>query len=199
MSVFAAFLYFKLAVTPVIRSIAGDAVRVKAVIAINDAVEKAVSDTPSYVDMVSVTYDSDNNVSSIRVRSSVVNSIVRKTTSLALSGLADMGEAGVSIPVGSLSGIMFLSGKGPAVEVKAIPVGTIDAQVRSEFTEAGINQTFHRIYIRLDARINLILPGANEVLYAAADVPILDNVIVGKVPQTYLNSTSTQDMMDLIP
>ena len=83
--------------------------------------------------------------------------------------------------------------------MRVVPVGSVTAKLCSEFKEAGINQTNHRIYLRIGAKISAILPGANNVINTETDVVILESVIIGKIPDTYLNSTSTEDMMDLIP
>lgn len=94
---------------------------------------------------------------------------------------------------------MSLAGKGPDINLKVVPVGSVTAQLCSEFKAAGINQTNHRIYLKLSANVSIIVPGSNNVVNTVTEVMIIDSIIVGKIPDTYLNSTSTQDMMDLIP
>ncbi len=193
------FLYLRLAVTPIIKTIAEDEIRALTVTTMSNSVTDVLNDTPTYLDMVAITYDNDNSISSIKIKSSVINEIVQKITVASQTNLSKVGQQGISIPLGSLSGIMFFSGKGPEVNVQVIPVGAVSAQLCSEFTEVGINQTNHRIYLKLSAKVNIILPGANNTVDVITDVPVIDSIIVGKVPQTYLNATNTQDMMDLVP
>ena len=114
------------------------------------------------------------------------------------NGLSDMISSGVNIPVGSVSGITFLSGKGPNLNVAVIPVGAVDARLRSEFSEIGINQTIHKIYLSLDSTIKIIIPGAGNTIKSSSEVLLVESVIIGKVPDTYLNATTMEDMMDLI-
>lgn len=191
--------YYMLAVLPVLRTVAEDEIRSLTVRSLNEAVAAAICDTPGYADIETVTYDGENKITGIRIKASVVNEIIRRATLNTQERLDSLGVHGVGVPLGSLSGITFFAGLGPKVEIRAIPVGTITSRLFSEFTEAGINQTNHRLYLRLYAKVNAILPGMNNVICAEADVPIIETVIIGKVPDTYLHATDTQDMMDLIP
>lgn len=192
-------LYLRLAVAPVLKTVSEDQIRALAVTAVNEAVSEVMEQSPSYTDMVIVGYDNENCINSIRINSTAVNSIVQKSTIESQNRITELGAQGIDVPVGSLSGIMLFSGKGPDLNLRVVPVGSVTAKLCSEFKEAGINQTNHRIYLRIGAKISAILPGANNVINTETDVVILESVIIGKIPDTYLNSTSTEDMMDLIP
>ena len=192
-------LYLRLAVAPVLKTVSEDQIRALAVTAVNEAVSEVMEQSPSYTDMVIIGYDNENCINSIRINSTTVNSIVQKSTIESQNRITELGSHGIDVPVGSLSGIMLFSGKGPDLNLRVVPVGSVTAKLCSEFKEAGINQTNHRIYLRIGAKISAILPGANNVINTETDVVILESVIIGKIPDTYLNSTSTEDMMDLIP
>ena len=184
---------------PVLKTVSEDQIRALAVTAVNEAVSEVMEQSPSYTDMVIIGYDNENCINSIRINSTAVNSIVQKSTIESQNRITELGSHGIDVPVGSLSGIMLFSGKGPDLNLRVVPVGSVTAKLCSEFKEAGINQTNHRIYLRIGAKISAILPGANNVINTETDVVILESVIIGKIPDTYLNSTSTEDMMDLIP
>ena len=192
-------LYLRLAVAPVLKTVSEDQIRALAVTAVNEAVSEVMEQSPSYTDMVIIGYDNENCINSIRINSTAVNSIVQKSTIESQNRITELGSHGIDVPVGSLSGIMLFSGKGPDLNLRVVPVGSVTAKLCSEFKEAGINQTNHRIYLRIGAKISAILPGANNVINTETDVVILESVIIGKIPDTYLNSTSTEDMKDLIP
>lgn len=195
----AVFIYSRTVVIPVIKTLTENKIKAMAVTTVNKSVMSVLDETPAYVDMVSISYDNENNINGIRLKSAVANTVMQKATLATQNDLSALGQVGVSLPVGSLTGIMFLSGKGYDVNIKVMPVGTVTAKFCSEFTEAGINQTNHRIFLRINAKVSIILPGANNVVETVTDVLLLESVIVGKIPQTYLHATDTQDMMDLIP
>ena len=103
------------------------------------------------------------------------------------------------IPLGTITGISFLSGKGPAIHVSYTPAGSVQSQFSSEFTSSGINQTLYRVNIKLTASIQLVMPGIYELIRVSTEAAIAENIIAGEVPQVYTNVASEEDMLNLIP
>ena len=52
---------------------------------------------------------------------------------------------------------------------------------------AGINQTKHQINLRVTVDMEILIPWGTQSTEVSTDVLIADTVIVGKVPDTYLN------------
>lgn len=191
-------VYIRFVVTPVVKTVAEEKVRALTVSTVNAAVTSVLEDEPSFVDMVEYVHDANGDLNSIKINATRVNAVMQRSVQKTQNGLSDMISSGVNIPVGSVSGITFLSGKGPNLNVAVIPVGSVDARLRSEFSEIGINQTIHKIYLSLDSTIKIIIPGAGNTIKSSSEVLLVESVIIGKVPDTYLNATTMEDMMDLI-
>lgn len=191
-------VYIRFVVTPVVKTVAEEKVRALTVSTVNAAVTSVLEAEPSFVDMVEYGHDANGDLNSIKINATRVNAVMQRSVQKTQNGLSDMISSGVNIPVGSVSGITFLSGKGPNLNVAIIPVGSVDARLRSEFSEIGINQTIHKIYLSLDSTIKIIIPGAGNTIKSSSEVLLVESVIIGKVPDTYLNATTMEDMMDLI-
>lgn len=191
-------VYIKLVAMPIVKTVAEENVRALTVSTVSRAVSSVLNDEPSFVDMVEYCHDSNGNVNTIRINATRINDVVQRSVAKTQSDLSEMQTDGVNIPAGSLSGITFLSGRGPIVNVAVIPVGSVEAKLRSEFTEIGINQTIHKIYLSLDSTVKIVIPGANNVVNSKAEVLLIESIVIGKVPDTYLNATTMEDMMDLI-
>lgn len=191
-------VYIRFVVTPVVKTVTEEKVRALTVSTVNAAVTSVLEDEPSFVDMVEYGHDANGDLNSIKINATRVNAVMQRSVQKTQNGLSDMISSGVNIPVGSVSGITFLSGKGPNLNVAVIPVGSVDARLRSEFSEIGINQTIHKIYLSLDSTIKIIIPGADNTIKSSSEVLLVESVIIGKVPDTYLNATTMEDMMDLI-
>ena len=69
----ASYIYGKICVNPIIKEISKEKMKNLATIAINDAVLESIKDTPEFADMVAVTYDNENNVKNITVKSYIIN------------------------------------------------------------------------------------------------------------------------------
>ncbi len=197
--IFAVVRYYTKTVRPILVMLSEEKMRAVSIEAINDAVGDTLLTYPNYTDMLVLSYDKNNNISHIGIKSVMINAIAEECTTRAQERISAIGMQGISVPYGSLSGITFLSGKGPSAKIQVMPVGSVRFDLKSEFNEVGINQTNHRIYLDLETRISIILPGANNTITVNVNVLILENIIAGKVPDTYLNSNSMQDMLDLVP
>ena len=71
--------------------------------------------------------------------------------------------------------------------VKVIPASQIYVAVDDKFEQAGINQTRHRIYMQVKTRIKMAVPFMYKDLNVVTTIPMAETIIVGNVPQTYVN------------
>lgn len=197
--IIAIILYLNFVVNPVVISMSEAKVRSLATKAVGGAVYDIVSQGDIYSDLISILKNNDGDVAMIQANSVQINLLTRKLTRLATSNLEQIGEQGIDIPIGTFSGMPILVGRGPSVNIKMIPIGAISSSFKSEFTNAGINQTNHRIYVTIQSKINVVLPTANQTVETSTQVLICENIIIGKIPETYLHSNSLDEMMNLIP
>lgn len=88
---------------------------------------------------------------------------------------------------GSFTGFKLLSGKGPGIPIRISTIGNVETDLRSEFTSQGINQTLHRVYLQVECEVSVLTPFENITEKITNQVLIAENVIVGKIPNTYYN------------
>ena len=93
----------------------------------------------------------------------------------------------VAIPIGNLSGISILMGRGPSVPVQIIMLTSSRVEFSNSVLTAGINQTKHQINLEVIVDIDVLIPWGTESAQVITDVLIADTIIVGQVPETYLN------------
>ena len=56
----------------------------------------------------------------------------------------------------------------------------------SDFEAAGINQTRHSVYLEIVADISIIMPSGTSNFASMTEVLICESVLVGSVPEAYL-------------
>ena len=93
------------------------------------------------------------------------------------------------IPLGNLLGSDLLMGRGPAIPIDILMLTSSFVQLDNELTSTGINQSRHAITLRADVDIEILLPWESIQTTVESDVMIAETVIVGRVPQTYVNLT----------
>ena len=102
--------------------------------------------------------------------------------------LSKMSEGGVEVPLGAFTGVEAWAGFGPKIGVKIIPISNVACRFVSEFVEAGINQTKHSIYLEIVADISIVMPSGTSNFSSLTEVLVCESVLLGKVPDTYLQA-----------
>ena len=197
--VVAAVLHVKGNVAPVIRTISEETARAMMNEAVNEAAALVMEGGDSYAEIIDTKTNDAGDIVLISADPVAVNDLARSIALLAQTKILQSGEQGFDVPWGTLSGITFLSGKGSGVHFKAIPVGSASTRFASTFQSMGINQTLHRIFLNVDAQLSVIIPGADVTVNTETEVLLAESVIVGKVPDTYLQSDKLDEMLNLVP
>lgn len=153
---------------------------------INEAVSREVEKV-LYQDIVNYIYNEQGEIVLIQPNIAYIN---RFTTQLSLAiqrELQGISREVVTVPFSRILGIDLLAAYGPELKMRIIPAGyTIPPRLVDSFTSAGINQTRHKIYLSLTAKVKLIVPFKSKSIDINADVPVTEVVILGRVPQVYV-------------
>ena len=144
----------------------------------------------SYGDFVTIQRDGEGTITALTTDMARMNLL---RTELAASILEALGEADVSdiqVPLGTLFDLEPLWARGPVLKAKAMTVGTVRTEFDSQFTSAGVNQTLHRIWVEVAVPMTLLLPGGEVETELHTRLCVAETVIVGRVPDTYLQLDS---------
>ena len=192
-------IFFLSNVTNVLISISEATIRSITTVAVNDAIYYTLNDNMRYEDLIAIKYDDTGNVSTITTDSLKINRIARDTAYLSQENLNRMSQEGIQVPLGALTGLEALAGFGQKINVKIIPISNVECRFVSKFTEAGINQTKHSIYLEIVSDISIILPYKTSNLASTIEVLICESVITGKIPDTYLQASLAGGGASLVP
>ena len=193
----AVFLYFQRNVTRVLISISEATMRASTTVAVNDAVYYTLNDELRYEDLVSVERAANGDIVAISANALKINKIARDTASISQSNLKNLSLNGIPIPLGALTGIEALAGLGPRIPFRIIPVSSVACDFYSSFESVGINQTKHSIYLNVIADISIVMPSRTENFAVITEILVGEFVIVGNVPDTYLQTDIFGDKLDL--
>ncbi|MBQ7602612.1 MAG: sporulation protein YunB [Clostridia bacterium] len=192
------FVFFNTYVNPIIITISQAQVKAMTTKAVNSAVQTVINNTDVYDELINIMTDSEGNITMFQVKSIQINKLSKNISRTAQQNLELASAEGVGIPLGTLSGISVLVGLGPEITFFVSPIGSIQSSFSSEFASAGINQTNHRIYLTLDTTVSIVLPTSTKTVSTKSHILICESIIIGKVPDTYLNSTSLDEMLNLV-
>lgn len=193
------FIYFQRNVTRVLISISEATMRASTTVAVNDAVYYTLSDEMRYEDLVSVERDEQGNIVAVAANPLKINKIARDTASISQSNLKNLSMNGIPVPLGALTGIEAFAGLGPSINFRIIPVSSVTCDFSSTFESVGINQTKHSIYLNVVADISIVMPSRTENFAVITEILVGESVIVGEIPDTYLQSDIFGKKTDLSP
>lgn len=140
----------------------------------------------SYADFITIQRDEGGAITALTTDMARMNLLRAELTAAILEALEGVDVSDVQVPLGSLFDLEPLWAKGPAIKAKAMTVGTVRAEFDSQLTSAGVNQTLHRIWLEVAVPMKLLLPGGEVEVALNTRLCVAETVIVGKVPDTYL-------------
>lgn len=177
---------FDFSMRPVITSMSG----YQAKIAVTGIINQAASDIfdsmeSDYEDFVTIQTNSEGNITSIETNTTGINKVQTELTQKVIEALVANEQQAVFIPIGTLLGIQLFSGRGPEVEIKIIPVGSVKVVTESRFSSAGVNQTLHQVVVSVEANAMAIVPGYSTEVEVHTEYILAETMVVGTVPESY--------------
>lgn len=146
----------------------------------------------TYEDIMKIEKDSENNIKMISANMIAINEIISDVALKIQEELNKSDRTKIGIRLGTFTGSRLLSGRGPLVKVILSPVGVVETDLRSEFISQGVNQTLHRVYLQVDCIVNILSPFNSIEKSISNQVLLMENVIVGNIPDSYYNFEGVQ-------
>lgn len=184
------FSYAENSVKPILRTMATANVEIIAGEKISEAIEEQmVSEEYDLDNIISFEKDTEGRINAVKTNIVTANRLKSAISLAVLDKIGQISESEVSVPSGNLTGWALLSGRGPSIPVKTVPVGSVKTNLQSKLTNGGINQTLHRIILEITVNMNVILPRETVSSEIMMNVVVSETVIVGTVPEYFSDIT----------
>ena len=129
-----------------------------------------------------------NGQRTLKTNISEVNRLKTDILNIINDEILALDTSDIGIPLGSLIFPELLSGKGPAIPVHILSIRNSDAVFASNFSQAGINQTLHQLTMQVSVDVSVLVLAKTETFTVTSEVVVAETVIVGEVPETYLQT-----------
>ncbi len=184
---FGLFAYYKWVITAQVISLCGDYAYSYSAYAVNKTVLNSLEQEIKYTDLITVEKNSSGDIVLMSTNSHKINAISREIASECQIRLDAKIRQGIPIPWMCFSGITLLAGYGRPVLFKSLSVVSVICDFGSKFTTTGINQTLHSVYIEVKSTVKINMPLNSRTEECVTSVLISEAVLIGKVPEIYLN------------
>ena len=159
----------------------------------NDAIAKQIADgVVQYDRIVYFEKDLDGRITALKTNIGEVNRLKTDILNILNDEILALYNSDIGIPMGSLFLPELLSGKGPAIPVHILSIRNSDASFKSSFSQAGINQTLHQLTMDVSVDVAVLVLGQTGSFTITSEVVVAETVIVGAVPNTFLQTTGGQ-------
>ncbi len=156
---------------------------------INDAIAQQIATGKiEYDRIVYFEKDLQGKITALKTNIGEVNKLKTDTLKIINDEILSNEHSQMGIPLGSLFLPELLSGKGPEIPVKILSIRNSDANFESTFTHAGINQTMHQLRMCVLIDVTVLVLGQTVSFTVESDVVIAETIIVGAVPDTFLQT-----------
>lgn len=186
---FTIIFYLSSVINPIIMSHGDIESKRLVTISCNEAIAE-VTNLVTYDSLITIYYDDNNDISLIKANTEQINILSNILAKKTQDFIDENSKIGFKISVGTLTGIGLLVGRGYKINFSIVPKGSVLCHFYSSFTQAGINQTSHKLFVTIESKCSLILPFKTLNYVVNANFLLTECIIVGKVPNTYLNINS---------
>ena len=187
------------AISPIFNALCEDKAKSIATIISNNEATNVMKEH-TYDELFTIEKDNDGNITMIKSNVIPINEIISDVAVKIQNSINERGKENIKIAIGSFTGSKLLSGRGPGIPIKISSIGNVETDLRSEFSAQGINQTLHRVYLQVDCEVSILTPYNTISEKVSNQVLLIENVIVGKIPNTYYNldGIDTNNALDII-
>ncbi|EQK48262.1 sporulation protein YunB [Paraclostridium bifermentans] len=192
------FIYIDNKLRPTITVIAETKAEELANKSINKAVASVIDNSVKYEDLINVKTGENGKITMMQANSIAMNEIASQVALEIQSEMKKIKTTSTYIPIGTALGSPLLAKYGPKIKVSIEPIGNVYVDFGTDFESSGINQTRHRIYLKAKTQVKVVVPLTTSTKEVKTQIPICETVIVGDVPQSYVN-VPEKDIVNVMP
>ena len=138
-----------------------------------------------YSSLVEIVRDANGNIVSVQTDAMRINQIKSGINTAVASHLSNLDGKQLGVPIGSLTGLALLNGRGPRLNVIISLTGSAQTHFVNEFSSAGVNQTRHQIFLKTTVTLLIVFPTTTVTTAYTMNMLAAETIIVGKVPLAY--------------
>ena len=181
------FILLDIPIRPVVRENAKYIVKNEVTIMINECVADYLQENKLvYTDLITVGLNDKKEVTTLETNAIAVNKLKSEITNSIANELKDCRGEKIRVSLGNLFDSYILDYIGAEFQVKLTDYGFIETDIESSFKSAGINQTLHRINLKIKVDVNINIGTLYQTETVETVILLAETVLVGNVPELYM-------------
>ena len=136
---------------------------------------------------MTVQTDAAGNVTAVYPDTVKLNRLAAELNESLMSQLRSETGMAFSVPSGSVFGGVWTANRGPLLTFRLTADSIVTTGIKDTVTSVGINQTCYTLSITVEQDVLLIYAGRYKTLTMQSEVMVVQTVLMGDVPQTYVD------------
>lgn len=156
--------------------------------AVKDIITKTVVPKINMQEILTIKYN-QNKVESVIVNTKIVNEIMGDASELVDELLnteyleKELSE--LSLPLGMLISNSLFASSGPHIKIRIKPIGAYSADVYTDISTFGINNSLIEVYLNIVIDIVALIPLQYQTIRTETKIYLISQVVQGTVPNYY--------------
>ena len=181
------FVLLDIPIRPVVRENAKYIVKNEVTLMINECVAGYLQENNiAYTDLITVSLNDKKEVTAVGTNTIAVNKLKTDITNAIANELKDSRGEKIRVSLGNLFDSYVLDYIGIEFQVKLTDYGFIETDILSSFKSSGINQTIHRINLKIKVEINVNIGTLYQKETVETEILLVETVLLGNVPEMYI-------------
>ena len=153
----------------------------------------------TYDSIISEVTDESGKIVALRTNTNALNTISNNLAIDIEDNILKEDESSIKIPIALFFNAGIFGGAGVKVKIKTVPLGDTKIECISQFDSIGINQTRHRIVLKIKTYFTIIAPIYLKNECYEKEVVLAETILSGDIPSTYynLNLKEESDLLNL--
>lgn len=145
-------------------------------------------------DLVIYDYNENGEIVSWSINTPVINELCADIVVGISEQLENTPDTTIKVPLGNISNSKMLANIGPKINIEVLPTGSAVINYDKEFRSTGINQINHTVWLNVDTMVKVVIPMSSEEIRVTRKIILVDKVLSGKVPPSYVDTTKDSIM-----
>ena len=181
------FVLLDIPIRPVVRENAKYIVKNEVTLMINECVADYLQENNiAYTDLITVSLNDKKEVTAVGTNTIAVNKLKTDITNAIANELKDSRGEKIRVSLGNLFDSYVLDYIGIEFQVKLTDYGFIETDILSSFKSSGINQTIHRINLKIKVEINVNIGTLYQTETVETEILLAETIMLGNVPEMYI-------------
>lgn len=164
-----------------------DVCSVKAKKVADSAIDSAIRSSLADLNIKSADFfTTDKETEAVAANTVLINNFCSHVSSVIDAELAEEVHEAISVPIGAATGLDFLSLYGPRARFTLVNLGDSVVDYETSFESTGINALNYKVWLNIKTDMKLVNPLRSKYITATRKVMLIDTVIKGNVPHSYL-------------